>query len=799
MASPVIINPTLTLAGQAAAFDALNTGLELKIDGVSFGRAHYDPTGDEVLLRDPVGSRIPVAGASRPTPYQIRMVSTWREDVGQVGIGEIGWWAGDVLVFVWSKGDGTMASYKTDGVAYVLFNDLSLKQVPAGTISFVVDPNESVALAALAAHEGASNAHPQYVLRSKFPDYQGHLWGDVAGTANDINLGLPDIVELTQYIKGNRFTFLASMTNTGPTTINVNGVGAVEVFKTGGVPLTAGSIIAGGVYDVYFDGINFQLTAGAGFASAEATEAELLLGTNPASTSWVSVRRLLKLAERLAPRASPIFTGDPTAPTAEATDKDSTLATTAFVRAAMALFGIGATTPMWVGSVDTMTEGGIFSVGTTTVGGLPNLNPPISQGSQLLNMPYTTGVQGSGVQVLWDRIYERVLWRRRDLGAWKTWRSIWHSGDTPKVTGPLDTTPGAMLTPGTYGLGTAIFTAESDLSTFFTPGNYITTSSTLTSLPPGWSSAYRYSLVVEGTWGGDSPVVQRLTTGFYAGQQMKTAIRSYTVTGGWSDWTVMAPLKSPQFTGSPEGPTPARGNSSTLLATTNFVREQGPCYPETMFSTIAGSTLGVANLNKVAGLTSTGNIYLPPKGTPIPVGSTFTVMFFSNFGKGTLIAPAGGFISVGTGQRTSISFTSNDLPTVVMCMGDGTYCLLSGGSIMNLPDFAANAGNSAGISTRWGSQQVGITLTQRGTIFLPPDVSTYVCDFTFPLAFPNSCDSMVANIGIYSHDYDVESTVRLSKQSVSVGVATYRGFQAQAFMDNHLSNARCIHWLATGW
>lgn len=297
MADPIIINPKLTTGGQAAAFNADNNGLALKITHVSFGLAHYNPTGSESALKSPIGSKVSVAGASRPTPYQIRMVSSWREDVGYVGIGEIAWWADDVLVFIWSKADGTVAAYKTDGVAYVLFNDLQFAAVPPNSISFKVDPNESVALAALAAHEGASNAHPQYTLRAKFPDYQGHLWGDAGGTANAITLTLPAIVELTQYIKGNRFTFKAKATNTGAVTININGVGAVEVLKTGGVPCTAGSILAGGVYDVYHDGSKFQLTAGAGFASAEASEAEVTSADDTSSTNWVSARRLRQALE----------------------------------------------------------------------------------------------------------------------------------------------------------------------------------------------------------------------------------------------------------------------------------------------------------------------------------------------------------------------------------------------------------------------------------------------------------------------------------------------------------------------
>lgn len=333
---PVIISPTLTLAGQARAFAASNDGVELKISHVSYGVAHYDPTGNEVALTSPVGNKVPVAGAARPTPYQIRMISSWREDVGDIDIGEIAFWAGDVLVFVWSKADGTILSRKTNGVSYVLFCDLSFASAPANSISFVIDPQESIALAALAVHESALHAHPQYIIRSKFPDYQGYLWGITSGTADAIQLTLPAIVDLAEYSQGNRFTFKALFDNTGNTSIEVNSAGPVQVLKTGGVPLTAGSIIKGGVYDVLYDGGSFQLTAGAGFASAEATTAEVTTGTSVNSTNWISVRRLIQALALKANLSSPALTGLPTAPTAQPGTNTKQLGTTEFIQAAIA-------------------------------------------------------------------------------------------------------------------------------------------------------------------------------------------------------------------------------------------------------------------------------------------------------------------------------------------------------------------------------------------------------------------------------------------------------------------------------
>lgn len=535
MANPVIINPTLTLAGQAAAFNADNNGLELKIDQVSFGRAHYDPTGDEIGLQDPVGNPIPVTGASRPTPYQIRMVSTWRENVGQVGIGEIGFWSNGTLVFVWSKADGTVASYKTDGVAYVLFNDLSFQQVPAGSISFTVDPNESVALAALAAHEGADNAHLQYMLRAKFPDYQGHLWGVVSGGNNAIALQLPAIVELTEYIRGQRFTFRPEVGNSGPTTIDINGLGPVPVLKTGGVPLTQGSIIGGGIYDVYYDGENFQLTAGAGFASAEATAEELLQEDDTESTSWVSVRRL------------------------------------------------------------------------------------------------------------------------RD-----------------------------------------IFAKE-------------------------------------------------------------------------------------------------RGDISRLLATTEFVRNLGPCYPTDIRVPLVDSALSIDHINGLAGITFTQTIYLPTREHEIPIGSTFSLMFYSGTGVGTVMAPVGCYITVGNVQAASLKFTHSDPPLRIMYLGGGAYTLLGGGSLGNLPALQSVMGR-----TGWKKDASGI-ITQWG-LTAPTSPTTPSVQVTFPVKFPTEV-LFISEKGYYNDAIEYPMNVEFSFTELSTSgtlvkqIATIRGGTTPSF--GALAVGSCS-WIAVG-
>ena len=274
MSDPVTINPTLTVVGQAAAFNASNTGIELIIDGVSYGTGHYDPTGNEVALTSPVGSKVALAGGSRATSTMLRLSSAWKEDVGQVAIGEIGFWAGDVLAFVWSKADGTIASYKTDGVTYVLFNDLVFTQVPANSINVTFDPDESAALAALTEHEGAANAHPQYLLRDDVLSDSGPLsWlGAALGTASAMVLSVQaEETVLTELAAGQRFQFLAAYDSTGATTANIEGLGAVAVKKVsdgGLVDLEQYDIRAGALYDLNYDGTYFQLGGGVGSSKA---------------------------------------------------------------------------------------------------------------------------------------------------------------------------------------------------------------------------------------------------------------------------------------------------------------------------------------------------------------------------------------------------------------------------------------------------------------------------------------------------------------------------------------------------
>lgn len=132
-------------------------------------------------------------------------------------------------------------------------------------------------------------------------------------------------------------------------------------------------------------------------------------------------------------------------------------------------------------------------------------------------------------------------------GTWTPWRDEWHSGNTPKQTSQTDVTPGAMLTVGSFGAGSAIVTTEVDMNSFQVPGNYLTAASGLLNLPAGWNTAQRHCMVVGGL-GASGHLVQTLSAGL-AGGDVKQAIRTLTSGRTWTDWEEVTTSRHGPFRG----------------------------------------------------------------------------------------------------------------------------------------------------------------------------------------------------------------------------------------------------------
>lgn len=77
------------------------------------------------------------------------------------------------------------------------------------------------------------------------------------GSGNAQTLTYP--VAGTAYVKGDAYCFTAGFTNTGATSINIDGLGLLSVVTTDGAALTGGEIQANQIYEVVYDGTNLRL------------------------------------------------------------------------------------------------------------------------------------------------------------------------------------------------------------------------------------------------------------------------------------------------------------------------------------------------------------------------------------------------------------------------------------------------------------------------------------------------------------------------------------------------------------
>jgi len=61
------------------------------------------------------------------------------------------------------------------------------------------------------------------------------------------------------YMTGEVFLFTANTANTGPASLNVNGLGAKTILKLHDLELSTGDIESGQAVMVFYDGTNFQM------------------------------------------------------------------------------------------------------------------------------------------------------------------------------------------------------------------------------------------------------------------------------------------------------------------------------------------------------------------------------------------------------------------------------------------------------------------------------------------------------------------------------------------------------------
>ena len=100
-------------------------------------------------------------------------------------------------------------------------------------------------------------------INDSFSTY--NLLSSVAGTNTITAVATPT---LTSYQAGATYSFIAANTNTGATTISIDGLAAKSITKNGSVALTAGDIQAGKMMLIEYDGTVFQLMNNIVYGSA---------------------------------------------------------------------------------------------------------------------------------------------------------------------------------------------------------------------------------------------------------------------------------------------------------------------------------------------------------------------------------------------------------------------------------------------------------------------------------------------------------------------------------------------------
>jgi hypothetical protein len=93
---------------------------------------------------------------------------------------------------------------------------------------------------------------------------------------------------MTAYAAGQVFRFIASGTNTGAVTININAIGAKNITKNGAIGLVAGDITLNAIVQVVYDGTQFQLVGigGGGGATGGGSDEVFIENDQVVTTSY---------------------------------------------------------------------------------------------------------------------------------------------------------------------------------------------------------------------------------------------------------------------------------------------------------------------------------------------------------------------------------------------------------------------------------------------------------------------------------------------------------------------------------
>jgi hypothetical protein len=176
-------------------------------------------------------------------------------------------------------------------------------------IDYSITAGSNTSIAGIAVSDSTVPSNLDNIVRQLMADIR-RAWNDLgakatSGGAADVQTLTTETV-YTAYADGTVLGFIAGFTNTGATTLNVDGVGAKAVVKAAGTALAAGDITAGAAYIVVYDA-----SQGAGswmlLNPAGITAAAVAAGYQPLDAALTALTTAFVVASGSAPSSLAFF------------------------------------------------------------------------------------------------------------------------------------------------------------------------------------------------------------------------------------------------------------------------------------------------------------------------------------------------------------------------------------------------------------------------------------------------------------------------------------------------------------
>lgn len=195
------------------------------------------------------------------------------------------------------------------------------------------------------------------------------------------------------------------------------------------------------------------------------------------------------------------------------------------------------------------------------------------------------------------------------------------------------------------------------------------------------------------------------------------------------DLSGYAPKASPTFTGNPNAPTAPQFDADTSIATTEFVQRALGNFRGAVQYNNQTLSLSASDVGRVVICGGGGSELTLPAVSSCPVGSAFH--FFSQGGLTNVYAASGNRIAIGNAtSEPKVSIVGNEFFTIENNGGD-SWCVVSGTPMFrNTGIFGASIGSSgyqklpSGLIMQWGQVISGAA----GSVSV-----------VFPITFPNAC------------------------------------------------------------